>query len=189
MIHSDASPAPWNLPNALSLLRLGLVPVLLALAWAGQGLLFLAVLVFALATDVADGFLARALGQCSELGSKLDSRADLATWCAVPLCAWWLRPDFIRAELPLIALLLASLVLPTLLGLLKYGRLTSYHTWGAKTAARRTGQSGPSAKSATTPAPIASPPTKHAVPVPSMPGPTKAPVTFATLFAPSAYAP
>ncbi len=126
---------PINLPNLLSGLRLALAPVLLILAFLGEATLFLPVLVFSLATDVADGFLARLLGQCSEFGTRLDSRADLATYLSLPLCAFWLRPEFVLSQLPLIGLLLASLVVPLGLGWLKFGALPSYHTWGAKLSA------------------------------------------------------
>jgi len=129
---SHALDSRLNLPNLLSGLRLALAPALLGLAFAGQAVLFLPVLVFSLATDVADGFLARRLGQCTALGTRLDSWADLATWAALPLCLVWLRPDFVAAQWPLLGVLVASLLLPVALGLLKFGRVTSYHTYGAK---------------------------------------------------------
>jgi phosphatidylglycerophosphate synthase len=124
-----------RLPNQLSGLRLALVPALLGLALAGALGPFLAVLALSLATDVLDGFLARRLDACSEAGSRLDSRADLATWLSLPLCAWLLRPEVVRAELPWIAAGLAASLGATALGFLRYRRLTSYHTLGAKASA------------------------------------------------------
>lgn len=126
-------PVPW--PDLLSGLRLLLVPALLALAWHGAAAPFLALLALALATDTLDGFLARRLGLASERGAKLDSRADLAFWLAMPACLAWLRPDVLRAAAPELAVLVACLALPTLVGLAKFRRLTSYHTWGAKLTA------------------------------------------------------
>ncbi len=130
------SPVPTRLtvPNALSVLRLALVPALLLLAAAGAVVPFAVLYALSLATDAADGFLARRLGQATAAGARLDSRADLATWLALPLCAWWLRPDVLRAEAPWVAVLLACLVVPTVLGMLRFRRLTSYHTWAAKAA-------------------------------------------------------
>jgi CDP-diacylglycerol--glycerol-3-phosphate 3-phosphatidyltransferase len=125
----------WTAPNFLSGLRLALVPALLALAALGAAGAFLGAFAVALATDVADGFLARRLGQASEWGARLDSRADLALWLALPVCGVLLVPDVLAAEWAVVAALLASLVLPVALGLLKFGRLTSYHTWGAKASA------------------------------------------------------
>ncbi|MGD8380001.1 MAG: CDP-diacylglycerol--glycerol-3-phosphate 3-phosphatidyltransferase [Gammaproteobacteria bacterium] len=68
-----------NVPNALTLVRIALIPVFVVLfyipgEWAGP----LSASVFALAsvTDWLDGFLARQLGQSSVLGAFLDPVAD-----------------------------------------------------------------------------------------------------------------
>ena len=70
---------PMTLANSLSLLRLALLPVQAGLAFAGQAGPFLATFAAAMASDVADGQVARRLGQATPLGAKLDSIADLAT--------------------------------------------------------------------------------------------------------------
>ncbi|CAB4681867.1 MAG: CDP-alcohol phosphatidyltransferase family protein [Actinobacteria bacterium] len=84
-------------PNALSGLRLLLVPVFLWLILIDQNLLAFAVLAFSSFTDWLDGFLARKLNQMSRLGQLLDPAADrlfifasligLAMTDKVP---WWL---------------------------------------------------------------------------------------------------
>ena len=68
-----------NLPNYLTFLRLGLIPIFVLLMsdsgrWAG----YLAAFVFAIAafTDLLDGFLARRYGAVSDLGKLLDPLAD-----------------------------------------------------------------------------------------------------------------
>jgi cardiolipin synthase (CMP-forming) len=67
----------WTVPNALSALRLGGVPLFLWLLLGphadGYALLVLAVSAF---TDWADGVLARRLNQGSRLGALLDPFAD-----------------------------------------------------------------------------------------------------------------
>lgn len=66
----------WNVPNIISLIRLALIPVFVWLVvkneygWAG---VLLAVIG---ATDWIDGYLARKLGQVTELGKFLDPLAD-----------------------------------------------------------------------------------------------------------------
>ncbi len=70
---------PGNLPNLLTLSRIGAVPVLLALFYVpGDWARWLACVVFSLAgvTDYVDGYLARSLNQRSELGRWLDPIAD-----------------------------------------------------------------------------------------------------------------
>lgn len=121
-----------HLPNAMSLFRIGMVPVLGGLALAGQATLFLCGLVLSLASDVVDGYLARKTGVTSELGAKLDSWGDMATYVSLPLFAWWLWPDLLLAEIRYLACAIFAYTLPIAVGLLRFGRLTSYHTWAAK---------------------------------------------------------
>lgn len=109
--------------------------MLFYLAWNGRALPFLVVLCCSLATDCVDGYLARRLDIASEFGARLDSIGDLATYTSLPLFAWWLWPDIIRDELDLVVPLVLSYLLPVLTGFLKFGCLTSYHTWAAKLSA------------------------------------------------------
>ena len=139
---STTSPDPADhaeplltIPNLLSGLRLVLAPLLLYLAWTGQPTPFLVALVCSLLSDLFDGWFARRFDQATHLGTLLDSYGDLATYMTVPLCAWWLWPDLIRREAWYAAAVVTSYVFPIALGYLKYGRLTSYHTYGAKLSA------------------------------------------------------
>jgi CDP-diacylglycerol--glycerol-3-phosphate 3-phosphatidyltransferase len=70
---------PINLPNILTLVRIGLIPILvvafyLPVRWASEA----SACVFTLAalTDWLDGYLARKLGQTSPFGAFLDPVAD-----------------------------------------------------------------------------------------------------------------
>lgn len=112
-----------------------LVPVLLLLAWTGLPKFFLAAFVTSLITDCLDGYLARRLNQMTRLGTKLDSWADMATWLALPLCGWWLRPEALRQEAVWLAAGIGCYALSILVGFVKYRRLVGYHTWGAKALA------------------------------------------------------
>jgi CDP-diacylglycerol--glycerol-3-phosphate 3-phosphatidyltransferase len=66
----------WNVPNSLTISRLGLGAVALALIAAGYYLG--AVVFFGLAaiTDALDGYFARKLGQTSAIGRQLDPLVD-----------------------------------------------------------------------------------------------------------------
>ena len=69
----------WNIPNLLTLLRIVLIPVFVAVFYLPLGWSNIAcAMVFALAavTDWFDGYLARKLGQSSVLGAILDPLAD-----------------------------------------------------------------------------------------------------------------
>ncbi len=122
----------WTLPNALSILRIAAAPLLVALAGLGEAEAFLGVLWCALASDAADGFLARRLGQTSEIGARLDSWGDWLLYAALPLGVVWLWPELARRELLWIATGVTVWIVPTAVGWLKFGRLTSYHTYLAK---------------------------------------------------------
>jgi len=70
---------PITIPNALTLLRIMLVPVLVVVFYLPfQNHLLVAALIFGLAaiTDWFDGYLARRLGQMTALGAFLDPVAD-----------------------------------------------------------------------------------------------------------------
>jgi len=121
-----------NIPNMLSGFRLVAAPVLLYSAWTKQPSVFLVLLALSLLSDFLDGWIARHFDCESEFGVKLDSWGDLATYMTVPLCAWWLWPDLILRESSFVLLTLGAYTLPLLAGLLKFGRLPSYHTWSAK---------------------------------------------------------
>ena len=109
--------------------------MLLLLAWERRPGAFLVCLCVSLTSDLVDGFVARRLHQRSELGAKLDSWGDLATYTVFGIGAWWLWPQVIRAEAAFVAVVVASYTLPSLLALVRFGRFTSYHTWGAKLSA------------------------------------------------------
>jgi len=121
-----------RVPNWLSTLRILAVPVLGGLAWAGATSTYLIGLALSLATDVADGALARRLGCQSERGAQLDSRADLLLYATLPVFAWWLWPDLLRREAATLGVAVAAFGVPIAVGWLRFGRLTSYHTWAAK---------------------------------------------------------
>lgn len=68
-----------NVPNILTLLRIGLIPIFvlvfyLPFSWAGAATAFIFVL--AAITDWLDGLVARTMGQSSKFGAFLDPVAD-----------------------------------------------------------------------------------------------------------------
>lgn len=125
----------YSIPNILSLLRLALVPVLVALATAQRGDIFLLVLAVSLISDVLDGYLARKLNLASELGAKLDSWGDILTYAAMILGLHLIWPSIFERQAEYLFAAMMSFILPTLLAFRKFGAYPSYHTWGAKLAA------------------------------------------------------
>lgn len=73
------APLGINLPNALTLLRIFLVPflvVVLLTKFEGREIVALAIFLLATATDFFDGWLARRRGEITTLGTLLDPIAD-----------------------------------------------------------------------------------------------------------------
>ena len=126
---------PLSLPNALTLLRLALVPVLLLLAWQQSRGIVVLLMAACFATDVLDGLLARLLHQQTELGARLDSIADFVFYLSIPLATWWAWPAILVREAPYFAVLVATVVVPAATAFAKFGTTTSYHTWAVKLAA------------------------------------------------------
>ena len=123
-----------TLPNLVSSIRVLMAPVLFVLALLGMEYWFLGVLIFSALTDVLDGYLARKLQMITPLGAHLDSWGDFTIYSTMAICAWILWPEITQRELPYYALILFSFLLPTLVGLVKFGKLTGYHTWSVKLA-------------------------------------------------------
>ena len=75
-MNSKTSPHFLNLPNFVTLLRIGLIPLFLLMIFKRKA--FLALLIFLLAgmTDLLDGFLARLFKKKTKIGAFLDPAAD-----------------------------------------------------------------------------------------------------------------
>lgn len=95
--------SPWNVPNALTVLRILMVPVFgwLLLAHGGEQEAWrwwaTAVFVVATATDWVDGFLARRDGLITDFGKLMDPIADKALMgtaliglSVLGLLPWWI---------------------------------------------------------------------------------------------------
>jgi len=125
----------WHqLPNALSIARILASPVLLALAAAGNETAFTWVLVPALLSDIADGLIARLFGLQSRLGALLDSIADMLLLFTSLYGIWVFHPDVVAGHRPAGAVLIGAWLAENAAALLRYGRLSSFHTWLSKVA-------------------------------------------------------
>lgn len=109
-------------------------PILLLLAWFGREKTFFIVLIIAFLTDSIDGPIARYLHQDSEVGSKMDTSADVSIYICYMISACWLWPDIVRREQVYFLMLFASILLPAAAGAVKFRRITGYHTWLVKIA-------------------------------------------------------
>lgn len=140
MSRADTEPqSRWTLANALTLFRLAVAaPLMLVLAVAGQHELFVWLLLASFTSDAIDGTIARLGGQATPFGALLDSWADVAAYCAIAISVALLWPQLVLREWLPFAAIVISFVAPSLVGLLKFGRFTSYHTYLVKIAVAAT---------------------------------------------------
>lgn len=122
------SAANLNLPNAISALRILMVPFLALLAFRGLVPAFTILLAASLLMDALDGYLARRLNQQTPLGAQLDSWGDFLTVLVYPGAALSLQPVLLKQNTLWVTLAAFAYLSPIAFGFLKYGRLTSYHT-------------------------------------------------------------
>jgi len=125
----------YSIPNLLSLLRIALVPVLALAAAFNQADLFLLVLAISLLSDLLDGYFARKLHQVTELGARLDSWADMATYAMMIIGLYLIWPSVFDQQFFFLMAATLSYILPVIIALFRFGSFPSYHTWGAKLAA------------------------------------------------------
>ena len=135
----NTTPSKLTLPNVLTGFRFIAAPILLWLAWHNHGIAFMELLAITFLTDLLDGMAARLTGQVTQFGATLDSWADVITYLTIALCCWWLWPEVVSKERLYVGLIVASCLLPALVGFFKFGRFTSYHTWAVKIAAAAMG--------------------------------------------------
>lgn len=130
-----------TLPNLLTSFRFLAAPGLLVFAWFGHEHAFMGLLALVFLSDVLDGLAARLTGQVTEFGATLDSFADLLTYMTIAVCSFWLWPELVMRELVYVIMIVVSCIAPPAAGMIKFGRLTSYHTWLVKLAALSVGVS------------------------------------------------
>ena len=124
-----------HLPNGISAARILSAPVLVGLALTGHATAFTAVLVPALVSDIVDGYLARRLRLTSALGAQLDSIADLLLFAVAVVGVACFHPGLLERHRIAGGFLLACWLCEPLVSLVRYGRISSFHTYASKIAA------------------------------------------------------
>jgi len=127
-------PARAWVPNALSLTRLLLIPILWWVTFSGRSWLVGLGLVLAGLTDFLDGYLARRLGRQSARGARLDSLADNLLLLSALAWLQLLQPQILRDNTTLIAITFAIYAASLATGLIKFHHLGNLHLYSSKVA-------------------------------------------------------
>lgn len=123
----------WRLSLALTLLRLALAPVFVALgALRHAGWLAAALLVAGFVSDVMDGVVARRFGVSTAGLRRLDSSVDTVFYLGVAFAAWRVAPEALRADAVGIALVIGTMLLNYAVEWAKFRREASYHAITAR---------------------------------------------------------
>jgi cardiolipin synthase len=121
--------------NGITLYRVVAAPILMVLIFTNQFDVFKWLLAFSYFTDLIDGYLARKYEVTSILGSRLDSIGDDLTVLVSIIGLYIFKPEFIHKELAILIILFSLFVLQTVFALIRYGKISSFHTYLAKSAA------------------------------------------------------
>ncbi len=122
------------LPNILSIARILAAPVLVVLALQNQETAFTWILVLGLLSDMADGLVARYFHLESALGALLDSIGDMLLLFTAAFGIWVFHYDVIATHKLPVILAIGFGVAENIFALLRYRRLSSFHTLLSKAA-------------------------------------------------------
>lgn len=121
--------------NGITLYRLLAAPFLLFLILINQPDLFKWLLALSFFTDAIDGYLARKYKVVSIMGAKLDSIGDDLTVVVGIIGLFVFKRDFINQEFIWLLFLLIIFLVQVISAFIRYGAITSFHTYLAKLAA------------------------------------------------------
>jgi phosphatidylglycerophosphate synthase len=124
----------WSVADALSAVRVLLIPILWAAALLGNGRVVGIGLLVAGATDFLDGYLARRLKQESAKGARLDSLADNLLLISAAIWIELLHPEILRDNPALIATAGCLYSGSLAMGLVKFRQLGNLHLYSSKAA-------------------------------------------------------
>jgi cardiolipin synthase len=125
----------YRMVNLITFYRLVAALPLVFLLIERQFSLFKWLLALSFFTDAIDGWLARRFQVISLLGARIDSIADDLTILVAILGVVYLRPGFVRSEWLPVGIMAVLYLIQNALALVRYRKLTSFHTYIAKAAA------------------------------------------------------
>ena len=131
----DTHKQAWYVINGITLYRIIAAPFLLVLLFTEQYGIFKWLLGVSFFTDLIDGYLARKYKVASILGTRLDSIGDDLTILVGMIALFIMKTAFIKQEIVMFIILFSLFLVQTIYAIIRYGKMTSFHTYLAKTAA------------------------------------------------------
>jgi len=126
---------PTRVINLITLYRIVTFPLLVCLIIQGNTQWFKWLLAASFFTDAIDGFLARKYKATSILGAKLDSIGDDLTVLAAAIGLFTFHFEFVKENIVVFAALFCLFLIQVGLSIYRYRKISTFHTYLAKTAA------------------------------------------------------
>ncbi len=121
--------------NGITVYRMAASVVLLLCIILGLPVIFKWLLAVSFFTDAIDGYLARKYKVASTFGAKIDSIGDDLTILMAVIGVIVMKGAFIKEHYLLIGTMVVLYVAQTVMAFIRYGKISSFHTYLAKIAA------------------------------------------------------
>lgn len=125
----------YYIVNGITLYRILAAPLLLIFIYTKQFDLFRWFLCFSFFTDLIDGYLARKYKVVSIMGARFDSIGDDLTVFVAMVGLFVFEPKFIHKEAVILVILFLLYSIQTTFSLIRYRKISGFHTYFAKLAA------------------------------------------------------
>ena len=132
---TEQHPLSYYIINGITIYRIIAAPFLIYLIITSKYEIFKWLLAVSFFTDLIDGFLARKFKVTSILGTKLDSIGDDLTVLTGMIGLFVINPEIILQHTYFFLIPFILLVIQISYALIRYKKLTSFHTYLAKLAA------------------------------------------------------
>ena len=127
-----------NIPTALILFRLVLVPIILGLAYfVGEeaNITILVLMYLGLISDIFDGIIARKKNMSTEKLRRMDSQTDILFWLSIGFASWLLYPKLMADHTVFIIAIIALEICCYAISFIKFKKETCTHAllsklWG-----------------------------------------------------------
>lgn len=123
-----------NVPNALSLYRLLVFPVILFMALTNRESTYVILLCISLVSDALDGSIARRFDLQTKFGAALDNLADICTYAMAVLGLFVFKWEEIEPHSLLLYLFFGFFILSYIIAFIRFGKIPGLHLYSAVSA-------------------------------------------------------
>ncbi|WP_394369308.1 CDP-alcohol phosphatidyltransferase family protein [Aureivirga marina] len=124
-----------NIPKALILFRLLLVPIIIGLAYfLGENarVIIVILMYLGLFSDILDGIVARKQNISTEKLRRMDSQIDILFWLSIGFATWILSPHLIQENMYAVIAIIGMEAACYVVSLLKFKKETCTHAFLSK---------------------------------------------------------